>query len=168
MNRRLSVTTLIAAVLLAVTGRAAAASATSRPYAQDGSVDLSQGDAARRRPEGPGLQALLTAAGELKDVQYKVTWAQFTSGPPILEAINAGSIDFGGGRQHPADLRRRRRGSKISRSSRSRTKGVGGQAIVVPKDSPIKTSADLKGKKVAVAKGSSANYHLLPCSRRRG
>ncbi len=39
--------------------------------------------------------------------------------------------------------------------------GAKGDTIVVPKDSPITSVADLKGKKVAVAEGSSANYNLL-------
>ena len=92
MNRRV-VTTLIAALLLTVT--AACGGAEEQAVRADGSVDLSQVTLRVGDQKGTGLQALLTADGQLKDVKYKVTWAQVTSGPPILEAINAGSLDFG-------------------------------------------------------------------------
>ena len=43
-----------------------------------------------------GLETLLTAAGELTDVPYDIKWSTFTSGPPLLEAVNAGAVDVGG------------------------------------------------------------------------
>lgn len=42
------------------------------------------------------------------------------------------------------------------------------QAIIVPKDSPIKTIADLKGKRVAFAKGSSAHNLLVAALEKAG
>src|SRR2546428_5950061 len=41
-------------------------------------------------------KTLLTAAGLLNDFPYKIEWATFTSGPPLLEAASAGAIDLGG------------------------------------------------------------------------
>jgi sulfonate transport system substrate-binding protein len=163
VNRRV-VTTLIAALLLTVT--AACGGTEEQAVRADGSVDLSQVTLRVGDQKGTGLQALLTAAGQLKDVKYKVTWAQFTSGPPILEAINAGSLDFGAVGNSPPVFAAAA-GSKISIVAVSE-KGVGGQAIVVPPGSPIKTPADLRGKRVAVAKGSSANFHLLAVLKKEG
>ncbi|MBO3748487.1 ABC transporter substrate-binding protein [Streptosporangiaceae bacterium NEAU-GS5] len=144
------ITSLAVAALLAV---AACGTGTTASGGND-KVTLRIGD-----QKGTGLRALLEASGQLKDVPYAVTWAQFTSGPPILEAINAGSVDVGAVGNAPpvfaaaAD-------SKITIIGVAE-KGLGGQAIVVPPDSAIKSPADLKGKKVAVAKGSSANFQLL-------
>ena len=106
-----------------------------------------------------GSKALLSAAGELDDVPYKIQWKSFTSGPPLLEALNAGAIDIGGVGNTPPLFAAAGK-SKIEVVSGA-TMGAKGDTIVVPKDSPIKSVADLKGKKVAVADGSSANYNLL-------
>ncbi|MBP5976224.1 aliphatic sulfonate ABC transporter substrate-binding protein [Brasilonema sp. CT11] len=43
-----------------------------------------------------------------------------------------------------------------------------GEAILVPKDSPIKTVADLKGKKVTFAKGSNTNYLVVKALEKAG
>ncbi len=96
---------------------------------------------------------------QLDDVPYKIQWKSFTSGPPLLEALNAGAIDIGGVGNTPPLFAAAGK-SKIEVVSGA-TMGAKGDTIVVPKDSPIKSVADLKGKKVAVAEGSSANYNLL-------
>ncbi|WP_329079528.1 MULTISPECIES: ABC transporter substrate-binding protein [unclassified Streptosporangium] len=163
MKRR--VTALIAAALL-LTVTAACGAEEEQGVRADGSVDLSQVTLRVGDQKGTGLQALLTAAGQLDDVKYKVTWSQFTSGPPILEAINAGSLDFGAVGNAPPVFAAAA-GAKISIVAVAE-KGVGGQAVVVPADSPIKTPADLRGKRVAVAKGSSANFHLLAVLKKEG
>ena len=41
------------------------------------------------------LKAKGTLEAKLAEIGYKVTWAEFPFGPPLLEAINAGAIDFG-------------------------------------------------------------------------
>ncbi|WP_436759666.1 ABC transporter substrate-binding protein [Streptosporangium sp. V21-05] len=163
MKRR--VTALIAAALL-LTVTAACGAGEEQSVRADGSVDLSQVTLRIGDQKGTGLQALLTAAGQLDDVKYKVTWSQFTSGPPILEAINAGSLDFGAVGNAPPVFAAAA-GAKIAVVAVAE-KGVGGQAVVVPADSPIKAPADLRGKRVAVAKGSSANFHLLAVLKKEG
>ena len=125
----------------------------------DGTVDLSQVTLSLGDQKGTGLQALLEAAGELKTVPYHISWSQYTSGPPMLEAINSGAVDFGGvGNAPPVFAAAANSAVKIVSGYGI---GLGGQAILVPKDSPLKTPEDLRGKKIAVAKGSSAHYHLL-------
>ncbi|MFI7611741.1 ABC transporter substrate-binding protein [Nonomuraea terrae] len=154
----------IRAVVLAVMLACAAAcggSGGAADAADGGRVTLRVGD-----QKGTGMQALLEASGQLKDLPYDITWSQFTSGPPMLEAVNAGSVDVGTVGNAPPVFAAAA-GSKITIVGVSE-KGLGGQAVVVPSGSPITTVAGLKGKKIAVAKGSSANYHLLAVLKKNG
>jgi sulfonate transport system substrate-binding protein len=105
-----------------------------------------------------GSQSLLAAAG-LLDTPYHIQWSTFTSGPPLLEAANAGAIDIGGVGNTPP-LFSAAANAKIAVVGA--TQGpVSGDTILVPKNSTIHTLADLRGKRIAVAKGSSAHGHLL-------
>jgi sulfonate transport system substrate-binding protein len=113
-----------------------------------------------------GSEALLKAAGQLSGIKYKITWAQFTSGPPLLEAVNAGAVDIGAVGNTPP-IFAAAAGSKISVVAATETP-VTGQAILVPKNSTLTTLAGLRGKRIAVAKGSSAHYHLLAALRKAG
>jgi sulfonate transport system substrate-binding protein len=133
-------------------------SANAQAVRDDGSVDLSKVTLTVGDQKG-GSKALLAAAGELEDLPYKIKWKTFTSGPPLLEALNAGAIDVGGVGNTPPLFAAAGK-SKIEVVSGAQM-GAKGDTIVVPKDSSIKSVADLKGKKVAVAEGSSANYDLL-------
>jgi sulfonate transport system substrate-binding protein len=106
-----------------------------------------------------GLQALLKAAGELDNVPYKIAWSTFTAGPPLLEAVNAGAVDIGGVGNTPP-IFSAAAGGKIAIVSASHDSAAG-DALLVPKGSTVRTVADLKGKRVAVATGSSAHGNLL-------
>src|ERR1035437_4016789 len=106
-----------------------------------------------------GLQALPTAAGELADVPYNIKWSTFSSGPPLLEAVNAGAVDVGGVGNTPP-IFSAAAGGKIAIISAARNSAAG-DAVLGPKGSTARTFADLKGKRVAVAKRSSAHGNLL-------
>ena len=145
---------LLAAASLAGCGSSANADAIRK----DGSVDLSKVTLTVGDQKG-GSQALLSAAHDLKDVPYKIAWKPFTSGPPMLDAISSGAVDVGGvGNTPPLFAIDQHKKLKVVSAY---SQGATGDAIVVPKDSKVASVADLKGKKVAVAKGSSANYNLL-------
>ncbi|MFB7717788.1 ABC transporter substrate-binding protein [Nocardia sp. NPDC056100] len=132
----------------------------------DGSVDLSQVTLHIGDQKGQALQALLEVSGESKNLPYKLEWSTFTAGPPILEAINAGSVDLGGvGNAPPVFAAAAKSQIKIVASYSS---GLQGQAILVPKDSTLKDPKDLRGKKIAVTKGSSAHQHLLAVLAKNG
>jgi sulfonate transport system substrate-binding protein len=148
---------LTAAGVAALTG-CSPASGNQDAVRKDGSVDLTKVTLTVGDQKG-GSQALLKAAGEDGRTPYKIEWKSFTSGPPLLEALNAGAIDLGGVGNTPPLFAAAAK-SKIEVVSGA-TMGAKGDAIVVPKNSPITSVADLKGKKVAVAEGSSANYNLL-------
>jgi sulfonate transport system substrate-binding protein len=163
MSRRTTLTRKAAALVLAVsaaTGLAACSSASGNEEAvrKDGSVDLSKVTLTVGDQKG-GSQALLKAAGEIGKTPYKIEWKSFTSGPPLLEALNAGAIDLGGvGNTPPLFAAAAKSNLEVVSGA---TMGAKGDAIVVPKGSDVTSVADLKGKKVAVAEGSSANYNLL-------
>lgn len=100
----------------------------------------------------------------LKDV--KVEWVEFAAGPPLLEALNAGSIDLGSTGQTPPIFAQAAGTPLVYVASVAASPT--GQALLVPKDSPIQSVSDLKGKKVAFAKGSSAHYFAIDVLREAG
>ena len=105
------------------------------------------------------LKSRGTLEPKLKALGYHVSWTEFQFGPPLLEAINVGSIDFGNTGETPPVFAQAA-GAPI-RYVAYEPPAQKGEAILVPKDSPIRSVADLKGKKVAVGKGSNAHYLLV-------
>lgn len=104
-------------------------------------------------------RTVMEASGVLKDLPYTLEWKQFTAGSPVAEALNAGSLDVGLLGDAPVlFLGALSAPIKVVGVTRQNLDGV---AIVVPKDSPIKTLADLKGKKVAIWKGSWSQQLML-------
>lgn len=112
------------------------------------------------------LKAKGTLEPKLAEIGYKVTWAEFPFGPPLLEAINAGAIDFGHTGEAPPVFAQAA-GSSIVYVAHE-PPAPGGEAILVPKDSPIKSVEELKGKKVAYAKGSNSNYFAVKALEKAG
>lgn len=95
-----------------------------------------------------------------------VTWTEFQAGPPMLEAMNAGSIDFGYTGESPP-IFAQAAGTPLLYVAYDPW-GPKAEAIVVPEDSPIQSVADLKGKKVAFAKGSNTNYLVVAALEQAG
>ncbi|WP_306317482.1 MULTISPECIES: ABC transporter substrate-binding protein [unclassified Streptomyces] len=125
-----------------------------------GSLTLNVGD------QKGGSEAVLRAAGELDNLDYKIRWSTFTSGPPLLEAINAKAVDIGGvGNTPPVSAAGADSKIKVVSASHGTAKG---DTILVPKDSKLKSPAGLKGKSVAVAQGSSAHYQLVASLKKVG
>ncbi|MGP7997539.1 MAG: aliphatic sulfonate ABC transporter substrate-binding protein [Streptosporangiaceae bacterium] len=115
---------------------------------------------------GSSAQALLTAAGLISKLPFKVTWADFTSGPPMLLAIAAGAVDIGSvGNAPPVFAAAGGDDLAIVGAFQASPHG---SALLVPKNSPIRTIAQLRGKRIAVAQGSSADYHLLTVLKKAG
>jgi sulfonate transport system substrate-binding protein len=128
-------------------------------------VTLNVGDQA-----GTGAEAVLEAAGlinknnVLKD-GLQVKWADFTAGPPILQAIASGSLDIGGVGDAPpvfADPTAKEVIVGVLRSSYTNA------ALLVPANSPITSVSQLAGKTIAVGVGTSADYHLLTVLEKAG
>lgn len=106
-----------------------------------------------------GTESLLRAAGALDDVPYKVTFSTFTSGPPQVEAATAGKIDFAITGNTPP-IFGAASNAKIKVVSAYDGGGTGDQ-ILVRADSSITSAGNLRGKSIAVAKGSSAHGNVL-------
>ncbi|WP_050631822.1 sulfonate ABC transporter substrate-binding protein [Bradyrhizobium viridifuturi] len=110
-----------------------------------------------------GKLVLLKSKGsleqKLKSAGYSVVWTEFPSGPPLLEALNVGAIDFGNTGEAPP-IFAQAAGAPIQYVAYE-PPAPKGEAILVPKDSPIKSVTDLRGKKVALNKGSNVHYLLV-------
>lgn len=88
-----------------------------------------------------------------------VKWLEFPFGPPLLEALGAGALDYGYTGDSPPIFAQAAHAALVY-ADVIPARGYG-QAIIVPSHSPIKGIAGLKGKKVGVAKGSSAHNLLI-------
>lgn len=88
----------------------------------------------------------------------EVSWVLFTSGPPMLEALSAGSIDFARTGDTPPIFAQAGGVPFLYAAAQS---AVSREALVVPEGSDIESVADLAGKQVAYAPGSSANYFMV-------
>jgi sulfonate transport system substrate-binding protein len=97
---------------------------------------------------------------------YTVSWKEFPSGLPLLEALNGGSIDVGHSGDAPL-LFAQAAGIpfQIFAASNPSPESTG---VVVAKDSPIRSFAELKGKRVAFSKGSSAHLVVAELLTRAG
>jgi sulfonate transport system substrate-binding protein len=115
---------------------------------------------------GSGAEALLTAAGLINKLPFKVSWSDFTSGPPMLQAMGSGSVDIGAVGDAPP-IFAAAGGEKIAVVAAT-VANPDGAALLVPKGSPVHSVAQLKGKRIAVTEGSSANYHLVAVLKQAG
>ena len=95
-----------------------------------------------------------------------MAWTEFPSGPPLLEALNVGAIDFGNAGEAPP-IFAQAAGAPL-RYVAYEPPAPQGEAILVPKDSPLKSVADLRGKKVALNKGSNVHYLLVKALEKAG
>jgi sulfonate transport system substrate-binding protein len=111
-------------------------------------------------------EALLKAAGLLDKLPFKVQWSTFTSGPPMLQAMGSGSLDLGDVGDAPPVFAAAS-GEKIAAVAAQKPLAAAA-AILVPSGSPIASVAQLKGKTIAVAQGSSADYQLIAALERAG
>ncbi|MEU3405003.1 ABC transporter substrate-binding protein [Streptomyces sp. NPDC006670] len=116
-------------------------------------VTLSVGD------QKGGFESLLKAAGELENLDYTIKWSTFASGPPLLEAVNAKVVDIGGVGNTPPVFAAAAK-SKIAVVAATHG-SASGEALLVPKGSTLQSVTELRGKKIAVAQGSSAHFQLI-------
>jgi len=123
------------------------------PLSEVADVTLQVGD------QKGGTESLLRAANALDGLPYKVVFSTFTSGPPQVEAATAGKIDFAITGNTPPVFGAASN-AKVKVVSAYDGGGTGDQ-VLVHADSPITSIADLRGKRIAVGKGSSAHGHIL-------
>lgn len=95
-----------------------------------------------------------------------VRWVEFSFGPPLLEALGLGGVDFGQTGDAPPVFAQAAGQDLVYAAAQEA--GGSGIAILLPKGSPIRDLADLRGKRVAFAKGSSAHNFLLAVLEKAG
>ncbi|CAN7582974.1 sulfonate ABC transporter substrate-binding protein [Rhizobium sp. LjRoot30] len=110
-----------------------------------------------------GTLVLLKGKGllekKLAEIGYTVEWTEFPAGPQLLEALNVGAVDFGSTGETPP-IFAQAAGAPLVYVAHE-PPAPRGEAILVPKDSPIQTVADLKGKTVVLNKGSNVHFLLV-------
>jgi|EndMetStandDraft_6_1072998.scaffolds.fasta_scaffold72848_2 sulfonate transport system substrate-binding protein len=107
---------------------------------------------------GDGSEELTKITGAFDDAPYKVKFARFDYGPPLVQATATGDIDLGYvGTVPPITGAAKQYGFKIVATQHGADATKAAENIIVPKDSPIQTLADLKGKKIGIPQGSSAH-----------
>lgn len=114
-----------------------------------------------------GIRAVLEKSGQLRDLPYEIEWSTFVAGPPLVEAAGADRIDVAWvgcappifGAAAGADFRViaavKERDSQENR-------------ILVPSGSDIASIADLRGKKIAVPRGTSGHGFVLNALKSEG
>jgi sulfonate transport system substrate-binding protein len=117
-----------------------------------------------------GTLVLLKARGSLEKrlapLHVEVKWTEFPAGPQLLEGLNVGSIDFGIAGEAPPIFAQAAGADLVYVGYEPPASA--GEAILVPKDSPIRTVAELKGKKVALNKGSNVHFMLVKLLEKAG
>ncbi len=107
---------------------------------------------------GDGSEELAKVTGAFDDAPYKVKFARFDFGPPLVQAAAAGDIDLGYvGTVPPITGAAEQFGFKIVATQHGADPTKAAENIIVAKDSPIHTLTDLRGKKIAIPQGSSAH-----------
>jgi sulfonate transport system substrate-binding protein len=113
---------------------------------------------------------LLKAHGALEKrlapLGIKVSWNEFPAGPQLLEGLNVGAIDFGYVGEAPPVFAQAAGADFIYTAYEIPTPHAEG--VVVAKNSPVKTIADLKGKKVAFNRGSDVHWFIVALLRKNG
>jgi sulfonate transport system substrate-binding protein len=94
-----------------------------------------------------------------------VKWVEFSSGPPMMEAMNVGSVDYGAVGDSPPVFAQAAGAAIVYAAGQPITNG---QGILVPKDSSIRSIADLKGKRIGFTKGSSAHNVVVQTLEKAG
>jgi sulfonate transport system substrate-binding protein len=152
----------IVAILAAVTIALVASAAAQTPSSETIRIGYQKSST---------LTAILKTNGVLEKalapLGVRVSWHEFTSGLPLLEAINTDNIDFGADVADTVPLFAQAAGAKLAYVAEEAA-SPSAQAILVGAESPIRTLADLKGKKVAVTKGAGSHFLLLAALAKSG
>lgn len=117
-----------------------------------------------------GTFTLLKGRGTLErrlaDRHIAVKWIEFPAGPQLLEGLNVGSVDIGTVGEAPPIFAQAAGANLVYIGNEPPSPGS--EAIVVPRGSGLRSVAELKGKKVALNKGSNVHFLLLKALEKAG
>ncbi|RUP36472.1 MAG: sulfonate ABC transporter substrate-binding protein [Acinetobacter sp.] len=110
-----------------------------------------------------GILPIVKAKGELEKnlaaQGVNVKWVEFPAGPQLLEGLNVGSVVFGEAGEAPPIFAQAANPNLVYVANQPPAPTA--EALIVQKDSPIQSIQDLKGKRIALNKGSNVHYLLL-------
>ena len=107
-----------------------------------------------------------TLEKRLSPLGVSVKWVEFPAGPQLLEGLNVGSVDVGFVGEAPPIFAQAAGANFVYIGHDPAAPQA--EALVVPKDSPIKSVAELKGKKIVLNKGSNVHYLLVKLLEKNG
>ncbi len=113
------------------------------------------------------LKTRATLEQKLGVLGVKVTWHEFASGLPLLEALNVGAVDVSADVADTVPIFAQAAGAQLTFIAQEAPSPTA-QAIVVKADSPIKSVADLRGKRIGFAKAAGAHYLLIAALEKAG
>jgi len=137
-----------------------------------GRLDATQGPSSGEEPlaelrigyQKGGPLLILKSSGALErrlaPLQVQIRWAEFPSGPPLLEALNAGALELGVAGNAATVFAQGAADSQLIYLA-AEVPNARGEAVLVPKDSKLTSLAELKGKTVAFTRASNAHYLLI-------
>jgi sulfonate transport system substrate-binding protein len=144
-------------------GTAAVAAVSSRAQAEAGVKEIRIGYQKNGVLVIARQQA--TLENHFKPQGVDVKWVEFSSGPPMMEAMNVGSVDYGAVGDSPPVFAQAAGAAIVYAAGQPVTNG---QGILVPPNSAIRSIADLKGKRVGFTKGSSAHNIVVQTLEKAG
>ncbi|WP_223881700.1 aliphatic sulfonate ABC transporter substrate-binding protein [Affinibrenneria salicis] len=97
----------------------------------------------------------------------KVSWYEFSSGLPLLESLNIGNVDVSADVADTVPVFAQAAGASLTYFAREEP-SPDAQSILVPASSPLKSLADLKGKRIAVTKAAGSHYLLIAALAKAG
>ena len=158
INRSWATSTLIAATIAGVMGVAGCAKKPEQQATpQQETTTLNIGF------QKYGILPIVKAKGELeKNLAAQgvhVKWVEFPAGPQLLEGLNVGSVVFGEAGEAPPIFAQAANPNLVYVANQPPAPTA--EALIVQKDSPIQSVQDLKGKRIALNKGSNVHYLLL-------
>jgi sulfonate transport system substrate-binding protein len=150
-----------------LTSAAAAGSLALPAFAQAGKPILARIGYQKSSTLLTVLKANGTLEKLLAPLNVKISWHEFSSGLPLLEALNVGGVDLSADVADTVPVFAQAAGAKLTYVAQE-APSPSAQAIVVRADSPIRTVADLKRKKIAVTKAAGVHYLLIATLEKAG
>lgn len=117
------------------------------------------------------LISLLKNQGTLEKAlatrNIRVSWHEFASGQPLLEALNVGNVDLSADVADTVPVFAQAAGAQLTYFAQEAASPAA-QAVIVRADSPLHSLAELKGKKIAVTKAAGSHYLLIAALAKAG
>lgn len=158
INRSWATSTLVAATLVALLGSAGCA---KKPEQQN--TPKQETTTFNIGFQKYGILPIVKAKGELEKTLaaqgVQVKWVEFPAGPQLLEGLNVGSVVFGEAGEAPPIFAQAANPNLVYVANQPPAPSA--EALIVQKDSPVQSIQDLKGKRIALNKGSNVHYLLL-------